>query len=59
MRIAKSVFEARGKSVDYKTGTMIELPRAALLADQAGGDGRVFLVRHQRPDADDLRHLAR
>jgi pyruvate,orthophosphate dikinase len=33
-RIAKQVFEAKGQRVDYQVGTMIELPRAALLADR-------------------------
>jgi pyruvate,orthophosphate dikinase len=33
-RIAKQVFEAKGRRVEYQVGTMIELPRAALLADR-------------------------
>ncbi|WP_298285891.1 pyruvate, phosphate dikinase [Acidocella sp.] len=33
-RTAKAVFAETGKSVDYSVGTMIELPRAALTADQ-------------------------
>lgn len=32
--VAKEVFEREGLSVDYMVGTMIELPRAALTADQ-------------------------
>ncbi len=31
---AEQVFQERGRRVDYLIGTMIELPRAALLADQ-------------------------
>ncbi len=31
---AKKVFEERGETVAYKIGTMIEIPRAALVADQ-------------------------
>ena len=31
---ASKVFEERGESVAYKVGTMIEVPRAALTADQ-------------------------
>jgi pyruvate,orthophosphate dikinase len=31
---AKEVFESTGKSVDYQVGTMIEIPRAALVADE-------------------------
>ncbi len=30
--VAQAVFEETGKTIDYKVGTMIELPRAALLA---------------------------
>ena len=41
-RVAKSVFEIRGKSVAYKTGTMIELPRAALLADKLAETAEFF-----------------
>ena len=31
---AKAVFEETGKTIEYSVGTMIELPRAALTADQ-------------------------
>ena len=34
---------------------MIEVPRAALRADEIAEVGRVLLVRHERPDADDAR----
>ena len=40
---------------DYKVGTMIEIPRAALTADEIAKRGRLLLLRHQRPDSDDLR----
>lgn len=33
-KTARQVFEEKGTQVDYKVGTMIEIPRAALLADQ-------------------------
>ncbi|GAB0119536.1 pyruvate, phosphate dikinase [Acidisoma sp. 7E03] len=33
-RTAQAVFAARGRTLDYQVGTMIELPRAALLADR-------------------------
>ncbi len=33
-RTASKVFEERGETVAYKIGTMIEIPRAALVADQ-------------------------
>ncbi|HSH46645.1 MAG TPA: pyruvate, phosphate dikinase, partial [Longimicrobiales bacterium] len=32
--VAERVFQERGRSVEYLVGTMIELPRAALLADR-------------------------
>lgn len=36
---AKEIFEKAGKSIHYAVGTMIEIPRAALTADEiAGGD---------------------
>ena len=41
------------------SGTMIEMPRAALTADEIAETRRVLLVRHQRPDADDVRPVAR
>ncbi|MGN6422531.1 MAG: pyruvate, phosphate dikinase [Asticcacaulis sp.] len=41
-RVAKAVFAARGKSVDYKVGTMIELPRAALMADKLAETAEFF-----------------
>ncbi len=33
-KTAKQVFADKGKSVDYQVGTMIEIPRAALTADE-------------------------
>ena len=33
-RVAQEVFTERGETVAYKVGTMIEIPRAALVADQ-------------------------
>ena len=49
----------QGVKVEYLVGTMIEVPRGALTADEIAERGRVLLLRHQRPDADDLRLLAR
>ena len=55
-RIAKAVMAEKGTEVDYKFGTMIEIPRAAVTAAEiAGPNGRVLQLRHQRPDPDDLR----
>jgi pyruvate,orthophosphate dikinase len=42
--VAAEVFADKKKKIDYKVGTMIELPRAALTADEiaAGADGAQF-----------------
>jgi pyruvate,orthophosphate dikinase len=40
--IAKDVLAATGSSVEYKIGTMIEIPRAALTADQVGAHADFF-----------------
>merc|ERR1719502_2418420 len=39
---AEAVFAERGASVDYSIGTMIEVPRAALLADEVAAAGAEF-----------------
>jgi len=39
---AKKVMEEQGVKVDYKFGTMIEIPRAALTADQVAGQAEFF-----------------
>jgi pyruvate,orthophosphate dikinase len=41
-RIAAEVFEQTGTVVQYSVGTMIELPRAALLADEIARDAEFF-----------------
>jgi pyruvate,orthophosphate dikinase len=41
-RMAEAVFAERGKRIDYLVGTMIELPRAALLAGQIAEVGEFF-----------------
>lgn len=35
---AKKVFSEMGSSLSFKVGTMIEIPRAALVADEVRGD---------------------
>ena len=50
---------ARREAATISVGTMIELPRAALARRRDRRVRRVLLLRHQRPDPDDLRHLAR
>jgi len=41
-KTAKIVFEETGESVEYKVGTMIEIPRATLVADQIAKDAEFF-----------------
>ncbi|MBW8882153.1 MAG: pyruvate, phosphate dikinase [Asticcacaulis sp.] len=40
--IARKVFGERGKTIAYRTGTMIELPRAALTADRLAENAEFF-----------------
>jgi len=39
---AEAVFAEKGKSVEYMIGTMIELPRAALMADDVANEAEFF-----------------
>jgi pyruvate,orthophosphate dikinase len=41
-RVAELVFKEKGQTVEYMVGTMIELPRAALTADQIAEDAEFF-----------------
>jgi pyruvate,orthophosphate dikinase len=41
-RTAQKVFEEQGSAVDYLVGTMIELPRAALMAGDIAGEAQFF-----------------
>ncbi|APG61623.1 pyruvate, phosphate dikinase [Sphingorhabdus lutea] len=41
-QIAEKVFEERGNRIEYLVGTMIELPRAALMADEIAEEGAFF-----------------
>jgi pyruvate,orthophosphate dikinase len=40
--VAKKVFEAEGVTVDFLVGTMIELPRAAVTADEIAREAEFF-----------------
>jgi pyruvate,orthophosphate dikinase len=40
--VAKEVFKEKGKKVNYLVGTMIELPRAALTADEIASVAEFF-----------------
>ena len=41
-RVAEEVFKAKGSRVEYLVGTMIELPRAALVADEIAKEAEFF-----------------
>ncbi|PTR12645.1 MULTISPECIES: pyruvate, phosphate dikinase [unclassified Novosphingobium] len=41
-RVAAQVFADKGKTLDYLVGTMIELPRAALMAGEIAEEGTFF-----------------
>jgi pyruvate,orthophosphate dikinase len=41
-RVADEVFKEKGKKIDYMVGTMIELPRAALMADEIAKEAEFF-----------------
>src|SRR5579862_2626631 len=41
-RVAGEVFEEKGREVHYLVGTMIELPRAALIADEIAKEAEFF-----------------
>ncbi|KAJ3687591.1 hypothetical protein LUZ61_016755 [Rhynchospora tenuis] len=41
-KVAEKVFSASGSSVTYKVGTMIEIPRAALVADEIAEHAEFF-----------------
>ena len=41
-RVAEEVFKEKGQKIDYMVGTMIELPRAALVADEIAKEAEFF-----------------
>jgi len=41
-RTAEEVFKEKGKRIEYMVGTMIELPRAALMADEIAKEAEFF-----------------
>ncbi len=42
VEVAEETMEARGVKVDYKVGTMVETPRAAMTADQLATEAEFF-----------------
>ncbi len=45
--MADAVGKETGAKLNYQVGTMIELPRACLLAGEIARDRGILLVRHQ------------
>lgn len=58
-KTADEIIKDAGVDMKYMVGTMIEVPRAALLADEIATEAEFLLVWYERPDADDIRLLAR
>jgi len=48
-KVAKKVFAEKGHTVSYKVGTMIEIPRAALIADEVNVTRHKMCFRHLKP----------
>ena len=57
--VAATTLQDQGQELQVLWGTMIELPRAALVAGRDRRGGRVLLLRHQRPHPDRLWVLPR
>ena len=53
--VAKAVQAEKKAKIRYSVGTMIEIPRGALTADEIAADGRVLQLRDERPDPDRAR----
>jgi pyruvate,orthophosphate dikinase len=45
--VADGLIKQAGVKLPYMVGTMIEIPRAALLADQIAESGRILQLRDQ------------
>ena len=59
LRVLTETVAAEEAEVAYLVGTMIELPRACIRADEIAELRRLLLLRHERPDADRARLLPR
>ena len=57
-RVAAEVFAEKERKVEYLVGTMIELPRAALVADEIAKEAEFFSFGTNDSDADHVRILA-
>ena len=58
-RVIAEVSAEEGVELNIPVGTMLELPRACMVADEIAKSCRLLLLWHQRPYPDDLRFLAR
>ena len=58
-RIAAETMKAKGVTIKYLVGTMIEVPRGSSHRRPGGSGGAVLLLRHQRPHPADIRVFAR
>ena len=45
-QVANKVFTGMGKTIGYKIGTMIEIPRVALVADEVGSKKQLAPITH-------------
>ncbi len=55
VKTADEVIAKSGVKLHYEVGTMIEIPRAALTADDIAKEADFFCFGTKRPYADDLR----
>ena len=53
--LTTAVMAQEAPGIEYLCGTMIELPRAALRADEIAREAEFLLVRHERSDPDSTR----
>ena len=59
VKAADAALAEAHEKIAYTVGTMIELPRACMVADELAAAGRLLQLRHQRSDADHARRVAR
>ena len=51
---ADAEIAAAGVTLEYEVGTMIEIPRAALTADEIAKEADFFCFWYKRSDTDDI-----
>ena len=55
---ADAEIAAAGIKLEYEVGTMIEIPRAALTADEIAKEADFLLLRYKRLNTDDIWFLS-